>query len=91
MTGAQVDWSTVDWFDADADDPRSSVAGFRDWRFYAQPVYARQNGVSHVPREFRAPTAASAKKVIERSPSGIGHIVVWNDVTGRDVEMVVSR
>jgi hypothetical protein len=88
-----VDWSAIDWNDADAEDPNRWTKGYRGWKYYAQPVMQRDDGRTYQPREFHAPTEGAARKIIEASPERRGHIVYWSELTQRRVlidEVVAS-
>lgn len=79
-------WSTIDWWDMDAEDPRRFHKGFRSWLYYAQPVMTR-NGKTYQPREFRAGTREAAERIIRQSPEGRGHIEKWSERTNRRISV----
>lgn len=90
--GVRFDWTNVDWWDAEAPDPRTDAPGWRSWLYYASPTLTR-DGKNYAPREFRAGTQAAARRIISASPEARGHIDQWSERTQRRnlVETVTAQ
>jgi hypothetical protein len=80
--GVRFDWTTVDWWDAEAPDPRTDAPGWRNWLYYASPTMTR-GAKNYAPRDFRAGTRAGARRIIAASPEARGHITKWSEHTQR--------
>jgi len=78
----RFDWSSVDWWNSDAPDPRAAAPGWSSRRYYAQPRMKR-NDRTFRPREFRAGTVAVARQIIAASPEARGDIEGWSEQTQR--------
>lgn len=90
MTDTQFDWSTVNWWAPDVDDPRRYHKGYRSWTYYASPTMAHK-GKHYAPREFRCGTAEMARKIIAASPEGRGTITFWSEREQRRIVIEAVR